>query len=303
MSTIEVFLVTTLRNLPPILLAGLCGALANRVGILNLGLEGMLLTGSFVGVIASYYTGSAMAALLIAGLAAALVGLLFATLCIRFKANPTIVGVSVNMLVSGMTTYFLNALFGVRGAFSDKRIVGLAKITIPGLDNIPLLRVFNNHNITVWIALLCVIVLHYVFYRTSLGLRIRATGQYPMAVTTAGVNVKLIQYCTLTFGGFLCGLGGAHLSLGQLTMYTENMTSGRGFIALAAAIFGKNTPLGTFLGAMLFSVADAITRKIQTMGFPTMLIDMIPYAVTIITLWLIEVNAVAKRKKKLAQQA
>lgn len=296
MNGVETLLETALRTLPPVLLAGMGGMLANRIGILNLGLEGMMLTGSFVGVIASYYTGSAYAALLIAGLASALVGLLFSLFTIRFKANPTVVGVAINMLVAGLTTYFLSVLFGVRGAFSDNRIMGLPKINIPFLDNIPILRIFNNQNITVWLALIFVFALHYVFYHTSLGLRIRATGQFPMAVTTAGVNVKAIQYSALVFGGFLCGLGGAHLSLGQLSMFTENMTSGRGFIALAAAIFGKNTPLGTLLGALLFSFTDAVTRKIQTTGFPSMLIDMIPYIVTVVTLWIVEMRATAKRK-------
>ncbi len=299
MNEIEILLETTLRTLPPVLLAGLGGMLANRVGILNLGLEGMMLTGSFVGVIASYYTGSAYSALLIAGLASALVGLLFSLFTIRFKANPTVVGVAVNMLVAGLSTYFLSVLFGVRGSFSDGNIVGLPKISIPFLENIPILRIFNNQNLTVWLAIVFVAALQYVFYHTPLGLRIRATGQFPMAVTTAGVNVRAVQYGALVFGAFLCGLGGAHLSLGQLTMFTENMTSGRGFIALAAAIFGKNTPLGTLVGALLFSFTDGVTRKIQTSGFPSMLIDMIPYVVTVVTLWLVEARAAARRRSLL----
>ena len=303
MNALETLLETTLRTLPPVLLAGMGGMLANRIGILNLGLEGMMLTGSFVGVIASYYTGSAYGALLIAGLASALVALIFSLFTIRFKANPTVVGVAVNMLIAGLSTYFLSVLFGVRGSFSDSNIVGLPKIALPGISEIPVLRAFNNQNLTVWLALLFVILLHYVFYHTSLGLRIRATGQFPMAVTTAGVNVKALQYGALVFGGFLCGLGGAHLSLGQLTLFTEDMTSGRGFIALAAAIFGKNTPVGTLIGALLFSFTDGVTRRIQTSGFPSMLIDMIPYIVTVVTLWIVEMRTLSRRKKMLAGRA
>ncbi len=303
MNALETLLETTLRTLPPVLLAGMGGMLANRIGILNLGLEGMMLTGSFVGVIASYYTGSAYGALLIAGLASALVALIFSLFTIRFKANPTVVGVAVNMLIAGLSTYFLSVLFGVRGSFSDSNIVGLPKIALPGISEIPVLRAFNNQNLTVWLALLFVILLHYVFYHTSLGLRIRATGQFPMAVTTAGVNVKALQYGALVFGGFLCGLGGAHLSLGQLTLFTEDMTSGRGFIALAAAIFGKNTPVGTLIGALLFSFTDGVTRRIQTSGFPSMLIDMIPYIVTVVTLWIVEMHALSRRKKMLTGRA
>lgn len=296
MSYLEVLLETTLRNLPPILLAGLGGMLANRVGVLNLGLEGMMLTGSFVGVIVSYYTHSAFLAIVLAGVAGAILGVLFSVLTLRFRANATVVGVSINMLALGLTTYLLSVLFGVRGSFSDTSIVPIPKINLMFLSNIPILRALNNHAVTVYIALLAVLILQYVMYKTALGLRLRATGYHKMAVTTAGVNSTGLQFGTLILSGFLCGLGGVHLSLGQLSMFTENMTSGRGFIAMAAAIFGRNTPSGTFLGSLLFSVADAVTRKAQTSGFPSMLVDMIPYIITVVTLWVVAARELRKRK-------
>lgn len=296
MTYLEVLLETTFRNLPPVLLAGLGGMLANRVGVLNLGLEGMMLLGSFVGVIVSFYTHSAFLAILAAGAAGAVLGVLFSVLTLRFRANATVVGVSINMLALGLTTYLLSVMFGVRGSFSDTSIVAIPKLKLNFLSNIPILRAMNSQALTVYIALLAVVILQYVMYRTSLGLRLRATGYHKMAVTTAGVNATGLQYGALILSGVLCGIGGVHLSLGQLTMFTENMTSGRGFIAMAATIFGRNTPVGTLLGSLLFSVADAVTRKAQTSGFPSMLIDMIPYVVTVITLWIVAVNEIRHNK-------
>lgn len=300
MEYISILLETTLRTFPPLLLAGLGGMLANRVGILNLGLEGTMLTGAFTGVIVSYYTGSSWLALLAAGLSGALIGVIFSVLTVRFKANATVVGIAINLFASGLTTYFLTVLFHVRGSFSDPAIEGLQRINIPFLDKIPILSALDGQAVTVWIAIVMVIVMHIVMYHTALGLRIRATGYHPMAVTTAGCNMEALQYGGLIFGSFLAGIGGVHLSLGQLTMFTEDMTSGRGFIAFATAIFGRDTPVGTCLGALLFSFADAATMRAQTFGFPASLLDMIPYIITIITLWLVAQGLLAKRKRKLS---
>lgn len=300
MDYVTVLLQTTLRTFPPVLLAGLGGMLANRVGILNLGLEGTMLMGAFVGVIVSYFTGSIWLALLAAGVAGAAVGILFSVLTVRFKANATVVGIAVNLFSAGLTTYLLNVLFQVRGSFSDPAIVALPKINLPFLENIPLLGAFHGQAVTVWIALSMIAVMHVVMYHTALGLRIRATGCHPMAVTTAGCKTERIQYGALIFGSFLAGIGGVHLSLGQLTMFTEDMISGRGFIAFAAAIFGKDTPVGTFLGALLFSFADAGTRKIQTLGFPSSLLDTIPYIITVITLWIVAGREYGKKKRHIA---
>lgn len=299
MDYVSVLLQTTLRTFPPVFLAGLGGMLANRVGILNLGLEGTMLMGAFVGAVVSYFTGSIWVALLAAGTAGALVGVIFSILTVRFKANATVVGIAVNLFSAGLTTYLLSVFFNVRGSFSDPKIVPLPKINIPFLDNVPILSAFSGQTITVWIAIIMIVVMHIVMYHTPLGLRIRATGYHPMAVTTAGCNMHRIQYGSLIFGSFLAGIGGVHLSLGQLSMFTEDMTSGRGFIAFAAAIFGKDTPIGTFFGSLLFSFADAATRKIQTLGFPSSLLDTIPYVITVITLWIVARRGFARKRKNL----
>lgn len=284
MSGIEELLVSTLRMLPPILLAGLGGMISSRVGLLNMGLEGMMLIGSFSAVVASYFFGSAYMGLFVAMSVSALIGLCFAVFNIKFKANNIVVSVAINMLALGITKYLLRVFFGVSGAFSSPDIVGLPTVHLPFLENIPFLRIFSNQSIMVYIAFIAVVIAYFVLYKTPVGLRMRAAGPNAMAVTTAGVNVTRIRYIVLMISGALCGLGGAHLSLGQLTMFTDNITNGRGFIAMAAAVFGNNTPVGTLLGAGLFSFTDAATMKAQMLGFPSQLVQMIPYIITILTL-------------------
>lgn len=294
--SIELLLSAALRMLPPILLAGLGGMLSSRVGLLNMALEGMMLMGAFVAVVSSYFTGSAYIGLLSAGIFGGLVGFLFALFNIKFKANNIVVGVAVNMLALGLTKYFLKILFGVTGAFSSPDIVGLGNISIPFLSNIPIIRSFNNQSIMVYVSIILVIVFNYIFYKTPLGLRIRATGAHDKAVETAGVNVISLKFITIITSGILCGLGGAHLSLGQLTMFTDNMTNGRGFMAMAAAIFGRNTPIGTLIGSSMFSVANAVTMKMQTLGLPPSLIEIIPFGITLLTLYLVALKENKKRK-------
>lgn len=294
MESIELLLTATLRTMPPILLAGLGGMITSRVGLFNMGLEGMMLIGAFTAVVASYFTGSAYLALIIAAFIGGVIGLMFAVFNIKFKADNIVVSVAINMLALGITIYLLKVLFGVRGAFSSPKIKGLPPIDIPGLDSIPILRAFNHQSILVYSSFVIVAIIYFVFYHTPQGLRLRASGHHAMAVTTAGVNVNTLRYVTITISGILCGLGGANLSIGQLAMFTDNMTNGRGYIGNAAAIFGNNTPIGTFMGATLFSITDAATMKIQTSGFPPLLIQMIPYIITLLTLM-----AVSVRKKKL----
>lgn len=284
MNTIETLISTTLRIMPPILLAGLGGMLSARAGLVNMGLEGMMLLGAFVAVITSYWTGSALMAVLVTMIVGGIMGLLFAVFVIRYKANNIVVSVAINMLALGITKYLLKIVFGVRGAFSSERIVGIPKVNVAFLEHIPVLRSFNNQSVVVYLSLVLVAALWYIFYKTTAGLRIRAAGSHAMAVKTAGIDVIKLKYAVVSISGVLCGLGGAHLSLGQLTMFTDNITNGRGFIAMAAAVFGNNTPLGTFLGSLLFSFTDAATMGVQTLGFPAQLIQTIPYVISILTL-------------------
>ncbi|MCL4424738.1 MAG: ABC transporter permease [Firmicutes bacterium] len=284
MTQLELLLSATFRMFPPIILAGLGGLLSFRIGMLNIALEGMMLLGAFFAVVVSYLTGSAWFGLLAATLLGGALGFLFALFNLRFNANNIVTGVAVNILSLGLTTYFLRVLFGVRGAFSSPRIVGLPLIRIPILDHIPVLRVLSGQSVLVYVAIGLTFAVHYFLYHTPAGLRVRAVGKHPMAAATAGVDVERLKYFCLVSSGLLSGMGGAHLSLGQLTMFTENMTNGRGFIALAATIFGQNTPIGTFAGSLIFGFADALTLRLQTINLPPHLLQMVPYVLTLLVL-------------------
>lgn len=297
LETLERLISAILRTLPPILLAGLGGMVAARVKINNLGLEGMMLIGAFVGAVCMYFTGNPYLALAAAMAVGALMGAVFGFLRIRFHADNLVVSVAINMFALGITVYLMKVIFHVRGAVSMPDMRGLPVINIPVLEQIPVLRGLSGHSILAYVSLVLVGVFQYVMYHTAFGLRIRATGPNPMAVTTAGCNVKLYQYTALIISGILGALGGAHLSLGQLAMFSDNMTNGRGFIAIAATTFGNFTPLGTFAGALLFGATDAATMRFQTAGLPSPLIQIIPYGITLLTLWIMAARR--KRKKRM----
>ncbi len=290
MQIAEIILEVMLRALPPILLAGLGGMLTSRVGLLNMALEGMMLIGAFSAVVGSYFMNSGWAGLLFSMLIGGLLGYLFALFNIKFKANNIVVSVALNMFALGITKYLLRILFGVSGAFSSEKIQPLMKIRIPFLNDIPILRAFNNQSILVPLSFLILGVVNYVYYKTPFGLRLRGTGEHSKAVESVGVNTNRIRFAVIIVSGVLCGMAGAQLSLGQLTMFTDNMTSGRGFIAMAANIFGGSTPIGTLYGSLLFSFSDAATMRIQTLGFPAALIQTIPYLLTLITLWIVAIR-------------
>lgn len=290
MESLELLLSATLRTLPSLLLAGLGGMISAKVKITNMALEGIMLLGAFTAVVFTYYTGMVYLSLVVTTLVGGLIGFLFALTKLKLNADNIVVSIGINLFATGITVYLMGVLFGVQGAISLPGMKGLPSITIPVLENIPLLRALSGHTILVYLALILVAVFHYLIYHTAFGLRIRATGPHPMAVVTAGVNANAYQCIALTISGMLGALGGAHLSVGQLAMFSDNMTSGRGFIALAATTFGGHTPIGTLLGSALFSVTDAATMGLQTAGFPASLVQSIPYVLTLLTLWIVAIH-------------
>lgn len=290
----ENILNTAFRSLPPLLLAGLGGMITARVGLLNLGLEGMMLVGAFTAVIVNYFTGSAFVGLLAAILVCSLMGLVFAVFYLRFKVDNIIISVAFNMFAVAITQYLLGVLFGTSGAFVSDRIRKMPEIVIPFLDNIPILRAFNSLSIVFWLALIITAVMSFVINRTTWGLHIRATGLNDNAVNTAGVNATRVRYICVILSGSLCGMGGAYLSTGYLAMFTNNMTAGRGYLGNIASIIGNRTAGGALAGSLLFSLTEGITMKIQAFGFPSQLIQLIPYLAAFAV---VIVSACLKRRK------
>ncbi|WNC14639.1 ABC transporter permease [Brevibacillus brevis] len=280
---------STIRMVTPILLAALGGALCARVGIFNVGLEGLVLVGAFSAIVGNHFTGSLFLAVLFAALVCVLFSWLFAYMTIGLRANEIVVGVAINFLALGLTTFALRAIFGVKGAFYDKEMAGLPKLDIPVIGDIPVLGdIFSGHSVLVYLAFLAAILLYLFFYRTVAGFRVLAVGLNPVAARSLGLKVTGLQVLAISMCGVLCGLAGAQLSLGQVTMFTEGMTAGRGFIALVAMMMGQSHPLGILASSFLFGLMDALSIRLQGFSLPTQFTSMLPYLLTIVAMFFVK---------------
>ncbi|MEK8128172.1 ABC transporter permease [Paenibacillus filicis] len=280
------------RMVAPILLAALGGAICSRVGLFNVGLEGFVLVGAFAAIAGNHFTGNVLVAVLIAVVATLLFSLIFAFMSIQLQANVIIVGISFNFLALGLTAFCLQAIFKVKGAFYDKNMVGLPKWNIPVIQDIPVVGgIVSGHSPLVYLAFVLVVVLHYFLFRSVTGFRLRAVGENPVAAKSIGIKVNRMQYLAVLICGALCGLAGAQLSLGQVTMFTEGMTAGRGFIALVATMLGQSHPVGVMASSLLFGLMDALSIRLQGFSLPTHFTQMLPYVVTLLALLFFRTNS------------
>ncbi|MEP9398877.1 ABC transporter permease [Mesorhizobium sp. KR2-14] len=280
-------IVAMLRTTAPILLVALGGSFTTKAGIFNIGLEGQMLVGAFFAVLGSIWSGSALVGVA-CGVAAALVfALAFAVLVVSFRANEVVVGLALNILAGGMTVSLMKAIFGTRGSIVGQGIVGLPKVQIPGAKALlgswaPLI---SGYTPMVYVAFIAVPLLILFYKRSRLGLYIRVVGEKPEAAEALGISITRIRYTASLLCGLLAGLAGAHLSLGYITMFTENMSSGRGFMAVAILIFSNGDPWKVLVGCLLFGFADAFSLRLQTFGFPSYLILAVPYLVALAALF------------------
>ncbi|MBK8046531.1 MAG: ABC transporter permease [Anaerolineales bacterium] len=274
----------TLRASIPLILGALSGILCERTGIINIGIEGMMLAGAFVAFVAKVATNSwdlmpSLAFGVVAALAiGAIMGLLLATLAIRYRMDQIIAGTVLIILASGFTAYLFQRDAVAQGKFSP--------VAIPVLGEIPVLGdvLFNNPPLT-YTAIILVVVIQIALFYTRWGLRSRACGEQPRAADTVGINVNRYRYINTMLGGMLAALGGAFLVLEAVGQFQEGMTAGRGFISLAAMIFGNWMPLGAAGAALLFGYTQALQNELLLAGvttIPRQFVSMIPYVVTII---------------------
>ncbi len=275
---------SAIRMATPIAFAALGGIFSERAGIINIGLEGMMLTCAFGAVASTHFFGNPWLGVLVALLIGALLGLLHGLITIKFVGNQIVSGTGINILALGLTAYMSQIIWGSRGA-SDA-VQGIDPISIPILRDIPIIGdIIGFHSPLVYILIVAVAISYIILFKTPFGLRIRAVGEQPAAADTAGVNVFKTKYYCLIISGIFAGLGGAFLSLGHLNLFAWGMTGGRGFIALAAMIFGGWMPLGAFGASLLFGFSDALQMRLQTLGIlPPQIILTIPYILTIIVL-------------------
>lgn len=275
-------LTTALSLATPILLCALGGAVCSQSGNFNISMEAFMLIGAFFGVVGSYYLSSAAAGVLTAVLASVAMALLYGFFLIKLKANEIILGFGFNMLAIALTGWLLEPVFGGSGSFYNPATPSLGKITIPLIDKIPVLRCLSGHNILVYASWVLVLVLFLLMYRTPLGFRLRALGENPKALVSSGLRTVRYRYLAEIIIGVTCGLAGAFLSVGNLPMFTENMTSGRGYIAVAAVGFSNAYIPVTALASLLFGLTSSAAIQLQGVGFPSQLVDMTPYVFTII---------------------
>lgn len=282
---IEELLAATLRTMTPILLAALGGLISERLGIFNIALEGKMLFGAFFAIYGTFLTGNPYIGVLIAVVVASVVGWVFAILVEKYKTEPIITSIGVNTLAIGVTTYAMKVTFGDIGSIGSDRIVGLPKINIPIIRDIPYVgEILSGHTPLTYISLILVIVLSFIIYRTYIGINLRAVGEKPEAAEAAGISVTKYRTVGVILTGLLCGLAGAHLSLGYVTMFTEGMTAGRGFFAYTAVLFGKMDPFMVFVASGIFGFAESIGLRTQQFGIPSSIVLMLPYVITVIAL-------------------
>lgn len=283
MGLVGAVLAATVRNATPLVFAALGGLFSERSGVVNIALEGLMLIGAFAGVVGAYFTGNALFGLLCALGAGLAFALIHAVMCVTFEADQIISGTAINLLALGGTAFLLVEFFGSGG--TSPRVDRFANLAVPGLSDIPVLgTAFFDQSILVYLLYALVPLTFFVVFRTPFGLRLRATGEAPEAVDTAGVSVWRMRYYGVALSGLFAALGGAYLSMSLLSAFSENMTTGRGFIALAALIFGRWHPVGATLAALLFGLAQAITLRIAQGAIPSEFLNMIPYILTIVVL-------------------
>jgi general nucleoside transport system permease protein len=271
-----VFLAQTLRIAIPYLFAASGGVMSERSGLIALGLEGYMLGGAFCGALASYYSGSPWVGLLGAAAGGTVLALLYAVTAIRFRADQVVVGIAINLLVIGATRFFLRLAF--HSSANSPRIAGFGAEQ-SGTGVLSLVR-----NPLIALGVLAVVFVAWLLYRTPFGLRVRAVGEHPEAATSVGIRVARVRYLAAGISGALAGLGGAYLALDQ-HQFSAEMTAGRGFIALAAVIFGRWDPVRAALACLLFAAAESLQIQLQgSQAIPSQFVEMIPYVLTIVAL-------------------
>ena len=284
---IEAVLRSTLDFAPPIILAALGGVISERSGVVALGLEGMMRLGAFFAAVGALATGSAWAGLGLGILAGGTAALCHAWLSIRWRSDQIISGVAINLVALAGVTFLVEAMYGNTDTAGSATI---GRVSLDFLKDIPVLGMLCGHTWLTWIALALPLVMHVVFYRTPLGLRILAVGEKPAAAATLGVNVSAIRYACVIASGLLAGMGGSALSIATLDRFSNHMPAGQGFIALAAVIFGKWTPLGACAAALFFAAANALRIGLESSVpgiqniLPSGVLLALPYVLTLLVL-------------------
>lgn len=304
------FFASLLRVTTPILFATLAATIAAKSGIVNMALEGIMLLSALFGVILSSIFHNAWIALLATMIAGGLIGFVLAFFVLKLKTDEIIAAIAINLIATGGTVLLMLAFSGDRGNSASIASFQIPRIPLHYLKGVPILgsaffkgdvltffgKMFD-HNMMTYLALLSVIVMHIIIYKTPLGLKIRAVGENKDAAESVGISSQKIRFIALILSGVLASMGGYFLSGGYMTRFTTNMTAGRGYIALAASAMGANTPIGGFLVSLLFGIAQATSDALQFVSFPSDIAKMLPYLVTLIGLGIYSYRVMKRRER------
>lgn len=293
------FAFSVIRVTTPILFAALGALISDRAGIVNIGLEGIMLMSALAGVVCSAYTQSAFYGLLGAVLTGFIAASTLAYFTLKLKTHVILGGIALNFFASGGTILVLYYLTGDKGTSASLASKVMPNIHIPLIEKIPVAgAIISGHNLLTYLAILAAFGVWFLLKKMPLGLRIKAVGENQNAAQSVGINVIKTRYIALALSGIFAGLGGAFLSMGYVSWFSRGMSAGRGWIALAAEAMGQGTVVGTALTSLLFGAADALSNTLQLLNIPAELIKIIPYLATVIGLLIYAVNETNKRKAR-----
>lgn len=293
------FLFMWIRVATPILLTSLGAVICERTGVVNLGLDGIMLISALFGVLGSAWGGNLFWGLAAGVGAALIVSGVFAYFHLMLKANAVLCGTAVNTIAGGLTVFVLQLATGEKGSSSSLKSFSFPAVNIPIIKDIPVLGdILSGHNVITYFAFLMVIVISVFLYRTPMGLRMRAVGENPSAASSVGQNVVKIRFLAILLCGVMAGMGGMYLSMGYLSMFTRDMVAGRGFIALAACAMGQANPVGALISSMVFSFFDGLSNILQLLQIPSEFVQMLPYGATIFGLTVYSIQKQRKKNKK-----
>ena len=292
------FFAAILRATTPLVFATLAAGIAAKCGIINMALEGMMLFSALFGVIFSSLTNSWIGGLLITMALGGFIGFILGFFVLNLKTDEILAAIAINLVATGGTVLLMLAYSGDRGSSISISSIAAPKVDIPLIADIPVVGdLLSGHNLMTYLAILAVIIVHIFLYKTPLGLQIRAVGENQNAASSVGISFQKVQYTSLILSGILVSMGGFFMSGGYMNMFTKDMAAGRGYIALAASSMGGNTPVGGFLVATLFGIAQAFANIMQLSKIPYELIQMVPYLTTLIGLGIYSYSRMKKRQR------
>ena len=284
-----------LRSATPVALAAMGGLMTEHAGIMNIGMDGMILMGAFTAVAVSILTGSAFAGTLAAIAVGILVGLFFALFVVKFKSDEFIIGTALNIFADGLTVFLLWALFGVRGTLRTE--AGLPTVDLGLVGQIPFVgQILSGNSLFIYLTWIIVFLMWVFVYRTPYGFWVRASGEQPGTLRTAGISPERVKWFSSVLCGAFCGLAGAQLALGNVTMFSEGMSSSRGYVAFACVIFGSANPGKVYLAALMFGFFDALGYRLQDYNISSNLTAMIPYVITVVMMVYVVIRGNQRKK-------